>query len=289
MTSTSCEVETILPGMNVFLGPAHLADVHQAFDARLEFDERAVVGDVRDPAGVLRARRILGSDTVPRIGFELLHTQADTLGLAVEADNLDVDGLADLQRLARVIDTTPRNVGDMQQAIDAAEVHERAVISDVLDDAVEDHAFLEALDQLAALLGTGLFEDGTARDHDIAARAVHLENLERLRRAHQRADVANRADIDLAARQERDGAAEIDGEAALDPAVDGAVDALLRFERTLEAGPRLFAAGLLARQDDGAVAVFVTLDIELDVVAGLDLGLLTGEAELLKRNAPFTL
>ena len=27
------------------LGPAHLADVDEAFDARLELDERAVVGD----------------------------------------------------------------------------------------------------------------------------------------------------------------------------------------------------------------------------------------------------
>ena len=51
-------------------------------------------------------------------------------------------------------------------------------------------------------------------------RAVHLEDLEGLRRAHQRADVAHRADVDLAARQERHGAAEIDGEAALDPAED---------------------------------------------------------------------
>ena len=102
-------------------------------------------------------------------------------------------------------------------------------------------------------------------------RAVHLEDLERLRRAHQRADVAHRADIDLAARQERHGAAEIDGEAALDPAVDRAVDALLALERLLQIGPGFLAPRLLARQHDGAVTVLVALDIELDDVAGLDL------------------
>ena len=69
--------------------------------------------------------------------------------------------------------------------------------------------------------------------------------------------------------QERHGAAEIDGEAALHPAVDRAVDALLALERLLEVGPGLLAPGLLARQDDGAVLVLVALDIELDDVAGL--------------------
>ena len=203
----------------------------------------------------------------------------------VEADDLHLDLLADLQRLGRVVDAAPGDVGDVQQAVDAAEIDERAVVGDVLHHAVEDHAFLQALDQLAALLGAGLLQHGAAGDHDVAAGAVHLEDLERLRRAHQRADVAHRADIDLAAGQERHGAAEIDGEAALHPAVDRAVDALLRLERLLEVGPGLLAAGLLARQDDRAVLVLVALDVELDDVAGLDLGLGAGRAEFLEGDA----
>ena len=179
-----------------------------------------------------------------------------------------------VQRLARVVDAPPGDVGDVQQAVDAAQVDEGAVVGDVLHHAVEDHAFLQALDQLGALLGAGLLQHGAARDHDVAAGAVHLEDLERLRAAHQRADVAHRADVDLAAGQEGHGAAEVDGEAALDPAEDHAVDALLRLERLLEVGPGLLAPRLLARQDDGAVAVLVALDEELDDVAGLDLGLL---------------
>ena len=99
-------------------------------------------------------------------------------------------------------------------------------------------------------------------------------------------DVADRANVDLAAGQEGDGAAEVDGEAALDPAVDGAVDALLRFERLLEIDPGLFAAGLLAGQHDGAVAVFVALDVELDLVAGLDLGAQPGAANSLRATRP---
>ena len=186
----------------------------------------------------LRADRVLGGDAFPRIGLELLHAERDALGLRIEADDLHLDVLADLQRLGRMVDAAPRDVGDVQQAVDAAEIDERAVVGDVLDDALEHLAFLERGDQLGARFGAGLFEHGAARDDDVAARAVHLEDLERLRRAHQRADVAHRTDVDLRARQERDGAAEIDGEAALDAAEDDAVARACWPGTPSRAGPR---------------------------------------------------
>ncbi len=172
-----------LAGVHVLLGPAHLGDVDEALDPRLQFDEGAVVGDVGDAAGELGARRVLELDTLPRIGFELLHAERDALRLRVEADHLDLDGLADIERLGRVVDAPPGDVGDVQQAVDPAEIDEGAVIGDVLDDAGEDLALLEAGDQLGALLGAALLEHGAARHDDVAARAVHLEDLEGLRRA----------------------------------------------------------------------------------------------------------
>src|ERR1700733_14250145 len=39
-----------LAGVHVLLRPRHFGDVDEAFDARLELDERAVVGDVGDAA-----------------------------------------------------------------------------------------------------------------------------------------------------------------------------------------------------------------------------------------------
>jgi len=72
---------------------------------------------------------------------------------------------------------------------------------------------------------------------------VHLEDGEGLFLAHQRAHVADRTDIDLRARQEGRGAAEIDGEAALHAADDRAGDRLVALEHRFQAGPGLFAAG----------------------------------------------
>ena len=126
-----------------------------------------------------------------------------------------------------------------KQAVDAAEIDEGAVIGDVLDRAFEHLTFGERGDELGPLLGALLFEHGAARHDDVAAAAIHFQDLERLRHVHQRADIAHRADVDLAARKERDGAVEIDGEAALDAAEDHAGDAAAILERLLEPGPAI--------------------------------------------------
>ena len=88
-----------LAGVNVLLGPRHFGNVDQAFDARLQFDERAVVGDVGDAALQARAERILGLDALPRIGLKLLHAERDAVGLVVDLDDLHLDLLADVEAL----------------------------------------------------------------------------------------------------------------------------------------------------------------------------------------------
>src|SRR5216683_1962368 len=276
-----------LAGVHILFGPAHLGDMDQPLDDRLQFDEGAVVGDVGDAALVLGARRIFELDALPRIGFELLHAERDALGLRVKADDLDLDGLADIERLGRVVDAPPGDVGDVQQAVDPAQIDEGTVIGDVLDDAGEDLALLEAGDQLGALLGAALLEDSPARHDDVAARAVHLEDLEGLRRTEERGDVAHRADIDLAARQKRHRAAEVDREAALDPAEDRAGHPLIRLEALFQEGPRLLAPRLLARQLCLAVLVFHALEEDLDDVADMNIRRGAGNGELLERDAPF--
>ena len=131
-----------LAGVHVLLRPAHLRDVDQAFDARLQLHEGAVVGDVRHGALDARADRILGLDRLPRIGLQLLHAERDALRLRVDADDLHLHRVADVEDLGRVVDAAPGHVGDVQQAVDAAQIDEGAVVGDVLDETVDDLALL---------------------------------------------------------------------------------------------------------------------------------------------------
>src|SRR3990167_5498935 len=194
--------------------------------------------------------------------------------------------LAPSEYLARVGDALPAHVGDVQQAVDAAQVDERTVVGDVLDDAFADFTLLQLRHQFGALLGAGFFQDGATRDDDVAARTVHLQDGEGLFLAHQRADVADRADVDLRARQEGRGAAEVDGEAALHAADDGAHHRFVLLIDAFETRPGLFAAGLVAADDRFAHGVFDALEEDLDGRAHDDRALaLVIDAEFLDRDA----
>src|SRR5690606_3522979 len=185
--------------------------------------------------------------------------------------------------------TAQGDVGDVQEAIDAAKVDERTVVGDVLDHAVDHLALFELLDDLGALLGAALLEDGATRHDYVAAALVHLQDLERLRHVHERTDVADRADVHLRTRQEGHSAFEVHGEAALDLVENDAFDLLVLAVELFELDPALFAAGLLAAQDRLTHGVLDAVDIDLDLRAHLDGAVAAGGAELLERHAAFGL
>ncbi len=188
-----------------------------------------------------------------------------------------------------MVDAAPGHVGDMQQAVNAAEIDKGAIFGDVLDDALDDFALLELADKLGALLGKRVFQHGAAGDNDIAAALVHFQDAERLRRLHQRSDIADRPDIDLAARQKCHGAVEIDGKAALDLIENMALDRLVLLKRSFQTDPAFLAACLFARQHGLAKGVFDTLQVNLDLVTQLQSAVFRPDAEFLQRNAAFNL
>src|ERR1700727_1325886 len=151
-----------LAGVDVLLGPRHFGDVDEALDARLKLDEGAVVGDVGDAALELLTNDVTRLNVRPRIFLQLLHAERDAVGFVVDLDDAHLDLLADGQDFARMVDAPPGDVGHMQQAVDAAEIDERAVVGEVLHRAVDDLALGEIGDDLMALLGAALLEHGAA-------------------------------------------------------------------------------------------------------------------------------
>ena len=275
--------------VDVLVGPVHFRHVHEAFDALLDFDERAVVGEVGDFAEQPRTRRVAARQADPRILAELLHAQRHAVLFLVELEDLGSHLVADGQHLGRVLDATPREVGDVQQAVDAAQVDERAVIGDVLDDTLDDRAFLQRFEQFLALRAEACLEHGAPRNHDVVALAIELDDLEFERLAFERCRVLDRPDVDQRAGQERTDAVDHHGEAALDLAGDepGHDGALLH--RRFEVVPRLEALGLVARQAGLAVAIFETFDGDGNEVASLDFNVALIVLEFFDRDETFRL
>ena len=162
-------------------------------------------------------------DALPRVLLGLLETQGDALAVAVDVEHLDLHGVADVEDLARVVDVRPRQLGDVDQAVDAVEVDERAEVDDVRDLALDDEARLQAVEDLLALLLALLLQHRAAREHDVVARAVELDDLALDRVAHVLVEVRHAADVDQRGGQEA-AHAEVDDEAALDDLDDLALD-----------------------------------------------------------------
>jgi hypothetical protein len=76
-------------------------------------------------------------------------------------------------------DAAIRHVGDVQQAVQAAQIDEGAVFGQVLDHAGDDGAFLQLIERGALALVDLLFHGQLARDHHVAAAPVQLDDLDR--------------------------------------------------------------------------------------------------------------
>ncbi len=152
----------------------------------------------------------------PRIGRELLEAQRDALLVFVELEDLDLDLVADIHQVAGMSQASPGHIGDVQQAVDAAQVDERAVLGQVLHHAGENRAFFQVLEGLGLLFVLLFFQNLLARNHDVAALLVQLDDGDFDGLALHAVQVAHRAQIDLRAGQERARAQDVDGQAALD-------------------------------------------------------------------------
>ena len=233
-----------------------------------------------------RADRILLGDVLPRVALELLEAERDALTLPVDVEHLDLELLADLHELGRMRDAAPRHVGDVEQAVDAAEIDERTEVGDVLDDALPDLILLQLLHELLALARTLVLEDHAARDDDVAAALVELDDLELELLAEQLVDVRDATERDLRTGEERVDAHEVDDHATLDLLDERAFDRLIVLVGETDALPHAHEVRLLLREDDRAFLILEVLEQDFDFVADLEV---REVLELLERDAAFRL
>src|ERR1051326_8024476 len=96
------------------LGPAHLGDMDQTFNARLELYEGAVVSHACYAAADTRSHRETFFDAGPGIGQQLLVTERDAFAFLIELQHLDLDRVADFEQLVWILQPAPRHVGHVQ-------------------------------------------------------------------------------------------------------------------------------------------------------------------------------
>ena len=252
---------------HVVLG--QLGDVDEAFDPFFDLDE----GAERDQLGDLAVHDLVDlavlEHLLPRVLLGLLETQGDALPVAVDIQHPHLDLLADGEDLGRMVDVAPGELGDVDEAVDAVEVDERAEVDDVGDGAGDQVAHVHAVEDLLARSAALFFEHGPAAEDHVVAEAVELDDpaLERL--AQELVQIGHPADIDQRGRQEA-AHAQVEDETALDHFDDGAGDRGAFFGRLLDALPGTLEPGPFPGEDEPTVGVLFGEHQGVDDVAHRD-------------------
>lgn len=254
------------------LAPAHLADVDEALYAGCHFYECAVVGHDYHLALDVVAGLEVGVKAVPGMRGELLEAEGDALLLVVEVEDDDVDVLVELHDFAGVGYAAPAEVGDVHEAVDAAQVDEDAVGGDVLDDAFEHLALLELGDDLALLSLELCLDEGLVAYYHVAVFFVDLDDLELHGLVYEHVVVADGSHVDLGTGQEGFDAEDVHDHAALCAALDVALDDFVLLHGLFDAVPAARCAGFLVAEHQLAFLVLLVLDEYLYGVADLEVG-----------------
>ena len=141
--------------------------MHEPLDAGLQFHERTELGDPADDALHGGAHVILVAGTLPRALDQVAGREADLAGFVVHFLDDHADLFAGLEHVGRVRHAIPRELADMDQALDAiADIDERTELADRTDDAVELHSGFQCFEQLGLGIRRLLLDDRPPREHE---------------------------------------------------------------------------------------------------------------------------
>src|SRR5712671_1275684 len=163
-------------------------------------------------------------------------------------------------------DAAPAHVRDVEQAVNAVQINERAEIGDVLDRALADVARRHLAQNLRALRGAFGFDQFAAGENDVLPFLVNFNDLEFVSVADETRQILRRSHVNLRRGQERLDA-DVDDQPALDDGRDLALDDAAFVADGQNVVPVLFELRLLVREDDGAFLVFELLDEDINQVA----------------------
>ncbi len=270
--------------VDVLVGPIHFGNVYQTFNAFFQLSEAAVVSQVGNTghnAGVLWVTSL---DSNPWVFTQLLQTQGNAVALAVKLQHLDVDLIANIDDLRRMLDALPGHIGDVQETVHAAQIDECAVICEVLDDTFDLLAFLQRFQQSFALGAVFGFQDATTGNDNVVALLVELDDLEFEFLAFQVSGITYWTDINQGTWQERTDAVNVDSEAALNLTVDNALDHFLSCESRFQNNPALSTLGFFAGQLGFTEAIFNRVQRNVNFVTHADGQLALLVVELLDRD-----
>ena len=181
----------------------------------------------------------------------------------------------------------PGKIGDVQQAVDPADIHEYAIAGNALDRSVEDLALGNRIQQFLPLRFLLFLENRAPADHHVSALAVQLENSDLDIAILPFLQFMHWPKISLRSRQER-AHTHVNDQAALHAIDDPACQCGLVVVRLIEIGPNAASTRALIGDYDVAILVLAG-QLNFDVLSRIQLNGLVRFHEFARRNQSFGL
>ena len=163
----------------------------------------------------------------------------------------------------------PGQLGDVDEAVDTAQVHEGTEVDDGGDDTGADLPLLQGLEEVGADLGLGLLKPGAAGEDHVVAVLVQLDDLRLELAAHVGLEVANATHLHQGGGQEA-AKADVQDETALDDLDDGAGDDAVLLLDALDGAPGALVLRALLAQEQTPFLVLLLQDEGFDLIADGD-------------------
>ena len=235
--------------------PRHFTDMHETFDARFQFDERAIRHHVDNFALDPLVHRITTNCVIPGIGLHLLQPQGDLLFLAIDIQDHDFNFLFDRHHFRGMTNTFPAHVRNMQQSVNPTEINKRTEVGDVLDDALANLFQFQCFHQGFAVLLSLSFDQRPPADDDIPSRLINFEHLTLNFLPNKVANIIWPPNIDLTG-WEKDVDANIHKQSALDLAGRQSLDHLTLLDLFHHLSPGQDLLGLTFTERNHPVGIF---------------------------------
>src|SRR5690606_33280229 len=259
--------------VDVLVGPVHFRHVDQTFNALFQLSEAAVVGQVGNLGFNACTFWIALGDLNPWIFAQLLEAQRYTVTLTVELEYFYFNFVANIHDFARMLDTLPRHISDVQQTVYTAQIHECTVVSEVFNDTFNSLTFLQSGQQFITLSGVGLFQNSATGNNDVVTLLIQFDNFEFQLFTFEVGSFAYWANVYQRAREEGTDAGHVNSETTFDLAIDNTLDNFISAVSGFEDFPGFSALGFFAGQTGFTETVFYTFQSNLNFVTDLQVEL----------------
>ena len=184
------------------LAPRHLRNVDETLNARCNLYECTVVSDDNNLTLDAVTNLEVRVKCIPWVWCELLQTEGDSLLLIIEVEDNHVNLLVKLYNLVWIAYAAPREVCDVYETVNAAEVDEYTVRSDVLNSTLIYLTLLQLRHNLFLLCLKLSLDESLVRHNDIAELLIYLDNLKFHCLAYEYIVVTDRMNVNLRTWQE---------------------------------------------------------------------------------------